>query len=67
VNSYSVMYVTGEATEVEADFYQADGSDLVFYLGTQETLRASSADVAGVTKSSTRPVAETPIASQILL
>jgi hypothetical protein len=67
VNSYSVMYVTGETTEVDADFYQADGSDLVFYLGPRETLRASSADVAGVTKSSTRPEAETTIASQILL
>jgi hypothetical protein len=42
-------------------------SALVFYLGTEETLRASSADVAGVTKSSTGPVVETPIASQIRL
>ena len=67
MNSYSVLYLSCEMLEIDADYYQVDGADLVFFSGTNEVLRAPSTAVAGVTKTSTRQSVSTPITEQILL
>jgi hypothetical protein len=67
MNSYCVLKVSNEMLEIDADFYQSDGVDLVFYSSASEALRVPSADVAGVTKASTRPLSQTPISEHDFL
>jgi hypothetical protein len=67
MNSYCVLKVSNEMLEIDADFYQSDRGDLVFYSSTLEALRVPSADVAGVTKTSTRPLSQTPISEHDFL
>ena len=51
VNTYMIMYHSGKSEEVEADFYETNGTEwLVFYSGQVEVLRLAAADVASITK-----------------
>jgi hypothetical protein len=67
MNAYSVLYVSGEMLEIDADYYQAEGFDLVFFAGTNEALRAPAADIAGVSKISTWPSVSTPSSELVFL
>jgi hypothetical protein len=48
---YLVSYVSGENTELEADFFQRDGEDWVFMGGGAEVLRVAVEKVAAISKS----------------
>lgn len=47
---YDVMHVNGDTYEVEAEFYQREGDDWVFYAGGDEVYRVPYLDVLGVSK-----------------
>jgi hypothetical protein len=47
---YDVMHVNGDTYEVEADFYERQRDDWVFYLGDDEVFRVPFLDVMTVTK-----------------
>jgi hypothetical protein len=49
-NLYDVMHVNGDTYEVDADFFQRDGEDWVFYLADVEVMRLPFLDVLSVTK-----------------
>jgi hypothetical protein len=49
--TYLVSYVSGEYTELEADFFQRDGDDWVFMSGGAEVLRVAVEMVAAISKS----------------
>jgi hypothetical protein len=55
MNVYDVSHVNGDIYEIEADFYQREGEDWVFYAGDGEALRICWLDVLSVSKSSIRP------------
>jgi hypothetical protein len=50
---YDVMHVNGDTYEVEAEFYQREGDDWVFYANGSEVYRVAFLDVLGVTKTPT--------------
>jgi hypothetical protein len=55
MNVYDVMHVNGDIYEIEADFFQREGDDWVFFAADVEVLRVSWFDVLSVSKSSIRP------------
>ena len=55
VNVYDVNHVSGDIHEVEADFYQREEDDWVFYARDVEVHRVSWFDVLSVSKSTLRP------------
>jgi hypothetical protein len=51
VNTYMISYHSGESQEIQADFYETNGTEwLVFYSAQVEVLRLAAADVASITK-----------------
>jgi hypothetical protein len=54
VNIYDVNHVSGDIYEVEAEFFEREGDDWVFYVRGTEVYRVSWFDVLGVAKSSLR-------------
>jgi hypothetical protein len=65
VNIYDVNHVNGDIYEVEAEFFEREGDDWVFYARGIEVYRVSWFDVLGVAKSSLRepPVPAEPAPS----
>lgn len=55
MNVYTIVPTAGEPEDVEADFYESDGSEYVFYAEGVEVLRAPIADTASVTKARKDP------------
>lgn len=55
MNVYDVSHVNGDIYEIEAEFYEREGDDWVFYVANDEVFRVSWLDVLGVSKSSIRP------------
>ena len=55
MNVYSVILANGDSLEIEAEFYQSEGQDLVFLMGSEVVERRASADVTSVTKTPLRP------------
>ena len=55
MNIYDVSHVNGDIYEVEAEFYQREDDDWVFYAGGSATFRIGSLDVLSVSKSNLRP------------
>jgi hypothetical protein len=54
VNAYEVSLHAGGSEEVEAEFFERDGEDWVFYAGGEEMKRVPMATVQAVTKIPTR-------------
>jgi hypothetical protein len=54
VNAYEVSFHSGASEEVEAEFFERDGDDWVFYAGGTEVKRVPMANVQSVTKVPTR-------------
>lgn len=54
-NIYDVSHVNGDIMEIEADFFQREEDDWVFYAGADEVARIPWADVLSVSKSTVRP------------
>jgi hypothetical protein len=50
MNVYTIVPTAGEPEDVEADFYETDGSEYVFYAEGAEMLRVPIAETASVTK-----------------
>jgi hypothetical protein len=50
---YDVMHVNGDTYEVEAEFYQRERDDWVFYDDGSEVYRVPYLDVLGVSKTPT--------------
>lgn len=50
MNLYDVLEISGERHEIEADFYQQAGDDLVFIAGGEEVVRIVVSDVQGLTR-----------------
>lgn len=50
MNAYEVSFHEGPSEEIEADFFERDGDDWVFYLGGAEVKRVPMANVESVTK-----------------
>ena len=67
LNSYTVLYSHGDSTEVDAEFYEADGVDLVFYAEGTEALRVSAANIVSVTKVPTRHQDQEDVSSHLFL
>ncbi|MEX0985627.1 MAG: hypothetical protein WD096_11360 [Actinomycetota bacterium] len=67
MNVYDVSHVSGDIHEVEADFYQRDGEDWVFYAHDIEVHRVGWLDVLSVSKSSIRPAPLEEPAEQVWL
>jgi hypothetical protein len=55
MNVYTIVPTAGESEDVEADFYETDGSEYVFYAEGAEVLRVPLADTVGVTKARKDP------------
>jgi hypothetical protein len=55
MNIYDVHHVNGDIYEIEADFFEREDDDWVFYAGGVEVFRVSWLDVLGVTKSRVPP------------
>ena len=55
MNVYDINHVNGDIYEVEADFFEREENDWVFYVTGVEVFRVSWLDVLGVAKSSIRP------------
>ena len=51
MNVYDVNHVNGDIYEIEAEFYERQGDDWVFYAAGLEVFRVSWLDVLGVSKS----------------
>ena len=51
VNIYDVNHVNGDIYEIEADFFEREDDDWVFYAAGAEVFRVSWFDVLGVAKS----------------
>jgi hypothetical protein len=47
---YDVMHGSGDSYHIEADFYERQGEDWVFYLGDEEVFRVPFLDVITVSK-----------------
>ena len=47
---YDVMHVNGDTYEIEAEFYEREGDDWVFYDGGAEVFRVAFVDVVSVSK-----------------
>jgi hypothetical protein len=54
MNIYDVNHVNGDIYEIEAEFFERDGDDWVFYATGTEVFRVSWFDVLGVAKSTLR-------------
>jgi hypothetical protein len=54
VNAYEVSFHSRGSEEIEADFFERDEDDWVFYLGGTEVKRVPMDDVESVTKISSR-------------
>jgi hypothetical protein len=63
---YDVMHVNGDTYEVEAEFYERQGKDWVFYLGEEEVFRVEWLDVLTVTKTASW-VREEPAVPEVWL
>jgi hypothetical protein len=50
MNVYTIVGTEGEPEDVEADFYETDGSEYGFYAEGAEILRVPIAQTASVTK-----------------
>ena len=55
MNIYDINHVNGDIYEIEADFYEREGDDWVFYATGAEVFRVSWFDVLGVAKSTVSP------------
>ncbi|MEX0985720.1 MAG: hypothetical protein WD096_11830 [Actinomycetota bacterium] len=66
-NIYDVSHVNGDIYEIEADYYQREGEDWVFYAAEVEAFRVSWLDVVSVSKSSMRPPPVEDPAEQVWL
>jgi hypothetical protein len=55
MNVYDIAHVNGDIYEIEAEFFQRESDDWVFYAEEREVLRVSWFDVLSVSKSSMRP------------
>jgi hypothetical protein len=55
MNVYDVSLVNGDIEEIEADFFQREEDDWVFYAGNESVYRVSWFDVLSVSKSTLRP------------
>ena len=47
---YDVRHVNGDTFEIEADYFQREGGDWVFYVAQDEVYRVAFLDVLGVSK-----------------
>ena len=47
---YDVRHVNGDTYEIEADYFQREGDDWVFYADQAEVFRVAYLDVLGVSK-----------------
>ena len=54
MNVYDVTYVSGGGDEIDADFFEREADDWVFFAGGSEVFRIPVEEVVGVTKSSSR-------------
>jgi hypothetical protein len=65
VNIYDVNHVNGDIYEIEAEFFEREDDDWVFYAPGIEVYRVSWFDVLGVAKSSLQepPVPQEPAPS----
>ena len=54
MNIYDVNHVNGDIYEIEADFFEREGDDWIFYAHGEEVYRVSWFDVLGVAKSTLR-------------
>ena len=50
MNLYDVLEMSGERHEIEADFYQQAGDELVFISGGEEVVRIVVSAVQGLTR-----------------
>jgi hypothetical protein len=70
VNIYDVNHVNGDIYEIEAEFFEREDDDWIFYARGVEVYRVSWFDVLGVAKSSLRepstPAATAPSDSTVL-
>ena len=57
MNAYDVALMSGGFEDVEADFYELDGDDYVFWCGGQVAKRIARVEVMSVSKSTLRPQA----------
>jgi len=67
MNVYDVSHVSGDIHEIEAEFFQRDGEDWVFFAGDVEVFRLPFLDVLSVSKSSIRPAPLEEPAEQVWL
>ena len=67
MNAYDIHHVNGDIYEVEADFFEREGDDWVFYAVRDEVFRVSWFDVLGVSKSSIRPTQVTQPVDELWL
>ncbi len=54
MNIYDVNHVNGDIYEIEAEFFEREDDDWVFYAGGAEVFRVSWFEVLGVAKSTLR-------------
>ena len=57
MNVYTIIGLAGQHQDVEADFYETEDSQYVFYADGAEMLRVPVAETAGVTKAPKEPPA----------
>ena len=67
MNVYDINHVNGDIYEVEAEFFEREQDDWVFYVAGAEVFRVSWFDVLGVSKSSLRPQPVTEVAEDLWL
>ena len=67
MNIYDINHVNGDIYEIEAEFFEREGDDWVFYADRTEVFRVSWFDVLGVAKSSIRPQPIEEPTEQLLL
>lgn len=66
IKVYDVHHVSGDIHEVEAEFYERQGEDWVFYVGVDEVFRVPFLDVLSVSKTPTW-VREEPATPEVWL
>ena len=67
MNAYDINHVNGDIYEIEADFFEREEDDWVFYAAGSEVFRVSWFDVLGVSKSSLRPAANVESSEELWL
>jgi hypothetical protein len=55
VNVYTILRTSGAHEDAEADFYEAEGNEYVFYAADVEVYRVSIAEVSSVSKARGEP------------